>query len=139
AFTIDGSGGFAFGYSLGVNQCNCPLRQIENHFQFVNNWTKQSGNHMFKWGIDLRRGQQLRIPSDDHRSGESEFTEGVTGRADLDVLTNGTAPTGLALASFLLGQPSSFDRFFTGIGYTPGLRQTRLFFFGQDTCASLPN
>ena len=138
AFTIDGNGGFAFGYSLGVNQCNCPLRQIENHFQWVNNWTKQSGNHMLKWGMDFRRGQQLRIPSDDHRSGESEFTEGVTGDAGVDLVTNGSAPTGLALASFLLGKPSSFDRFFTGIGYTPGLRQTRLFFFGEDTWRATP-
>ncbi len=133
AFTIDGNGGFAFGYSLGVNQCNCPLKEIENHFQFVNNWTMQTGNHMFKWGADLRRGQQLRIPSDNHRSGESEFTQGVTGDSALDQLTNGQAATGLALASFMLGQASSFDRFFTGKGYSPGLRQTRLFFFAQDT------
>ncbi len=138
AFTVTGAGGFQFGYSLGVNQCNCPLREVENHFQFVNNWTKQSGNHMFKWGVDLRRGQQLRIPSDDHRSGESTFTEDVTGDAGVDAITNGASPTGSGLAAFLLGLPTNFDRFFTGIGYTPGLRQTRLFFFGQDTWRATP-
>src|SRR5712692_3745971 len=40
AFTVNGDGGFLFGYSLGVNSCNCPLCETENHFQWVNNWTK---------------------------------------------------------------------------------------------------
>ena len=29
--------------------------------------------------------------------------------------------------------PGGFARYFTGIGFHPGLRQTRLFFYGQDT------
>jgi TonB-dependent receptor-like protein len=37
------------------------------------------------------------------------------------------------LASFLLGQPSSFGRYFTGIGLYPGLRETRIFLYVQDT------
>src|ERR1035441_2184416 len=60
AFYINGNGGFNFGYALGVNQCNCPLKETENHFQFVNNWTKTMGNHTFGWGADLRRAQQQR-------------------------------------------------------------------------------
>ena len=50
-----------------------PAKETENHFQFVNNWTKQIGNHNLKWGVDLRRAQQQRIPSDSHRSGEISF------------------------------------------------------------------
>ena len=132
AFYINGNGGFNFGYALGVNQCNCPLKETENHFQWVNNWTKTRGNHNFGWGADIRRAQQQRIPSDSHRSGELTFGDGVTGSSDIDQLTGGSVTTGAALASFLLGDPGGFARYFTGIGFHPGLRQTRLFFYGQD-------
>ena len=133
AFYINGNGGFQFGYALGINQCNCPLKETENHFQWVNNWTKTHGNHTFQWGADLRRAQQQRIPSDSHRSGEMSFYDGVTGSSEVDAAANGAATTGSGLASFLLAYPGSFSRYFTGIGFHPGLRQTRLFFFGQDT------
>ena len=131
AFYINGNGGFDFGYALGVNQCNCPLKETENHFQWVNNWTKTHGDHTFSWGIDIRRAQQQRVPSDSHRSGEITFTDSVTGSADVDSLGAGT--TGAALASFLVAQPSGFARYFTGLGFYPGLRQTRLFLYGQDS------
>ena len=133
AFYINGNGGFNFGYALGVNQCNCPLKETENHFQWVSNWTKTTGNHTTSWGADIRRAQQQRIPSDSHRSGEITFSAGVTGNSTLDQLTNGAANTGAGLASFLIAEPSNFARYFTGIGFHPGLRQTRLFFYAQDS------
>ena len=142
AFYIQGDGGFNFGYALNVNQCNCPLKETENHFQWVNNWMKTRGNHSFAWGVDIRRAQQQRIPSDSHRSGEITFGDGITGSADVDNITtdaNGTSAnasfvtTGEGLASFLMGYPGAFARYFTGIGFHPGLRQTRLFFYAQDT------
>jgi hypothetical protein len=132
AFYITGNGGFNFGYALNVNQCNCPLKQTENHFQWVNNWTKSMGNHTIGFGVDLRRAQQQRIPSDSHRSGEMSFGDNLTGSSDIDELTGG-AVTGAGLGSFLLGYADSFSRYFSGNGYHPGLRQTRLFFYGQDT------
>jgi hypothetical protein len=138
AFYINGNGGFDFGYALGVNQCNCPLKETENQFQIVNNWTKQLGNHSLKWGVDLRRAQQQRIPSDSHRSGEISFNDSTTGNAEADVLASGQVSTGSALASFLIADPSSFSRYFTGAGFHPGLRQTRLFFFGQDSWRATP-
>ncbi len=133
AFYINGDGGFDFGYSLGVNSCNCPLSETENQFQWVSNWTKQAGNHTVQWGADIRRDQQRRIDSSTHRAGEVTFSDGVTGDATIDTLANGNATTGAALASFLLGDPSGFVQQFTGPGFYPALRQTRLFFFGQDT------
>ncbi len=133
AFYIEGNGGFDFGYALGVNGCNCPLKETESQFSWITNWTKQRGNHTIKWGAQITRDQQQRVPSDAHRSGEIAFTDAVTGNAAIDALTSGNATTGAAMASFLLGQPSSFGRFFTGIGFYPGLRETRLFFYGQDT------
>jgi hypothetical protein len=138
AFYVNGNGGFDFGYALGVNQCNCPLKETENHFQWVNNWTKQLRNHSIKWGADIRRAQQQRIPSDSHRSGEISFNDSTTGNDVVDTTAKGAASTGAALASFLVGQPSSFSRYFTGAGYYPGLRQTRLFFFGQDSWRATP-
>ena len=137
-FYINGNGGFNFGYALGINQCNCPLKETENHFQWVNNWTKTVGNHSFGWGADIRRAQQQRVPSDSHRSGEITFTDAVTGNATVDGVANGQATTGAALASFLLGQPSSFFRYFTGQRFQPGLRQTRMFFFAQDSWRVTP-
>ena len=138
AFYINGNGGFDFGYALGINQCNCPLKETENQFQWVSNWTKQLGNHSIKWGADIRRAQQQRIPSDSHRSGEISFNDSTTGNSEADTLAGGQASTGSALASFLLGSPSSFARYFTGSGFQPGLRQTRLFFFGQDSWRITP-
>ncbi len=132
AFYINGDGGFKFGYALGINQCNCPLKETENQFQWVNNWTKIHGNHTIGWGIDYRRDQQQRIPSDSHRSGEINFNDATTGSATIDQLTGGSVTTGSGLASFLLGYPNSFARYFTGIGYYPGLRQSRVFLYGQD-------
>ena len=139
AFYINGNGGFQFGYALGINQCNCPLKETENHFQLVNNWTKTWGNHTFGWGVDIRRLQQQRIPSDNHRSGEITFIDSGTGNANVDNIgVSSGAATGSALASFLLGVPNSFTRYFTGGGYHAGLRQTRLFFFAQDSWRITP-
>ena len=133
AFYINGDGGFNFGYSLGVNDCNCPLKETQNQFEWITNWTKMHGNHNIKWGGEIVRDQQQRIPSDEHRSGEIGFSESVTGNATVDALASGLATTGSGLGSFMLGAPSSFGRYFNGIGYYPGLRQTRIFLYGEDT------
>lgn len=138
AFYVQGDGGFNFGYALGVNACNCPLKETENHFQWVNNWTKISGNHTFKFGADIRRAQQQRIPSDSHRSGEIYFSDGTTGNATIDQLAGGIVSTGEGIGSYLLGLPTSFSRYYTGSTYYPGLRETRLFFFAQDSWRITP-
>jgi hypothetical protein len=138
AFYITGNGGFDFGYGLNVNQCNCPLKETENQFQWVDNWTKISGDHTIKFGVDVRRSQQQRIPSDLHRSGEITFTDAVTGDPDIDNLAAGLASTGSALGSYLLGLPSTFGRYYTAYDYYPGLRETRIFLFGQDSWRVTP-
>src|SRR5262249_44218900 len=70
AFTIHSPGTtyFTFGYSLGVNQCNCPLTENEHQYQFVNNWTNIRGKHTIKFGADIRYAYNLRVPSDSHRA-----------------------------------------------------------------------
>ncbi len=138
AFYINGNGGFNFGYGLNLNSCNCPLKETENQFQWVNNWTKIAGNHGIKFGVDIRRGQQQRIPSDSHRSGEINFSDSVTGSPELDTLANGNASTGSGLGSYLLGLPSTFGRYYTAYDYYPGLRETRTFAFIQDSWRITP-
>jgi hypothetical protein len=138
AFRLNGTGGFAFGYSLGINACNCPLNEQENEFQGVGNVTHTFGNHSFKFGGDLRYAQNLRVPSDSHRSGELFFdpvtTSGPTGvRPDGTVVTGG----GLSLASFLLGQVQTFTRYVSN-STEAAERQKRLFSYAQDTWRITP-
>jgi outer membrane receptor protein involved in Fe transport len=128
AFYINGRGSFNFGYALGVNQCNCPLDQQEQQWQFVNNWTNIRGNHTLKFGADIRYAQNLRVPSDSHRSGELNFNS---------ERTEGAAGGGLGLASFLLGDLSSFDRYISKVT-DAAERQKRWFFYGQDTWRMTP-
>ena len=124
AFFINGYGNalFKFGYALGVNGCNCPLIQDENQYQFVNNWTKTKGNHTFKFGADLRRAHNLRVPSDRHRSGELNFDA---------ARTQGPSGGGSGLASFLMGDVSRFERYVSN-SLDARETQNRLFFFAQD-------
>jgi len=120
-----GSGGaipFRFGYALGVNGCNCPLIQDEKQVQFVNNWTKIQGNHTIKFGADIRRAFNLRVPSDRHRSGELNF----------DVARTQGPSGGSGLATFLLGDVSRFERYVSN-SLNARETQNRWFFFGQDS------
>src|SRR5207244_921496 len=62
-----------FGSGLGVNRCNCPLDEDEKQWQLVGNVTRLVQNHTVKFGVDIRRANNLRVPSDQHRSGELTF------------------------------------------------------------------
>lgn len=128
-FGIRGRGGFRFGYSLDVNQCNCPLDQQEQQVQFVNNWSFLNGDHTFKTGADIRYAMNLRVPSDAHRAGQLRFQPSRTS----DFNADGTIrDEGLGIATFLLGDVSSFQRY-VGRTTTAAERQRRWFFYGQDT------
>ena len=116
-----------FGFDLVVNACNCPLKQDEDQFQFVNNWTFISGNHSIKFGADIRRAFNLRVSSDAHRAGALFYLHLRT--ADI-----GGAGGGLGLATYLLGDVSLFFRFVGNPqAENPEERQNRWFFYGQDT------
>jgi len=116
-----------FGYSQEVNNCNCPLLENEQQFQWANNWTKVHDNHTFKWGVDLRYAQNLRVASDRHRAGVLQFSP-------LTTAIPGVAKSGLGLASFLLGSASNFSRYLDiNHDFSAGERQHRYFFYGQDT------
>jgi hypothetical protein len=119
-FNVDGQNGddFIFGTT-----CNCPLLETEQQFQWVTNWNKGAGNHIFRWGADIRYAQNLRVASTGARSGNLFF---------LSARTQGPNGGGLGLASLLLGDVSFFNRFVNSV-YDAGERQNRWFFYGQDT------
>lgn len=121
----------SFGDGLGVARCNCPLTEREDQFQFVNNWTKTKGNHIIKFGADVRYARNLRIPSDNNRTGEYNFSPLATSNQTLGTVG------GLDLATFLLGDVTSMARYVTNPALTninnAAERQKRLFFYGQDT------
>jgi Carboxypeptidase regulatory-like domain/TonB dependent receptor len=118
----EGPGELDFGNGLYDN-CNCPLVERMQQFQGIGNLTWTVGKHTFKFGPDIHRLQNLRLPSDEHRSGEV-YT--------YDALTEGENGGGLGMAGFLLGETSQFQRY---ISHTDnaGERQWRYFFYGQDT------
>jgi outer membrane receptor protein involved in Fe transport len=132
AFFINGDAGFNMGYSLGTNQCNCPLNEQEQQFQFVNNWTNIRGNHSIKFGADIRYAMNLRVPSDSHRAGEltfaPSFTEGVVGNS---------VGGGVGLATMMLGATTYFQRYVSNVT-DAAERQKRWFFYGQDTWRVTP-
>lgn len=120
-------GGFDFGYSL-YNNCNCPLIETMEQYQFVNNWTYIRSNHTFKAGVDFRYLKNLRVPSDQHRSGELYFVPDTT---------RGPNGGGLSLASYLVGEVNSFQRYVSN-SLDAGERQNRQFFYAQDTWRITP-
>jgi len=115
-----------FGYASDLNGCNCPLREHEQQFQFVNNWTKLAGHHAIRWGADFRYIENLRLSSSSgnsvSRAGQFQF---------------GGEYTGFALANFLLGLPDFFDRTYsdptTPAAFNASEHQKRAFFYGEDT------
>jgi len=112
-----------FGNGLNVARCNCPLTESEQQFQFVNNWTRVQGNHNIKFGADIRYAENLRVPSDQSRSGLLYFDQGDTSNAGAN---------GLALATFLLGDVNQFQRY-VSTSVNAAERQKRTFFYGQDS------
>ena len=120
--------GFVLGYSLGANQCNCPLTQTESQFQFVDNLSKRVGKHTIKMGADLRYALNLRVPSDSHRAGELTFGGGDVGSV---AVAGQNQSQGIGLATFELGDVSNFGRFVSS-STNAAERQKRFFWYGQD-------
>lgn len=122
-------GGFNFGSGLGVNRCNCPLDEDEKQFQLVTNMTKIVSDHSFKFGVDVRRAYNLRVPSDAHRSGELSFDSNRTS-------LNGAG--GLGMATFLIGDVTNLRRYVSP-NTNARERQWRHFYYAQDTWRATSN
>jgi hypothetical protein len=123
ALFIEGDRGFSAGSGLGVNRCNCPLDQDEKQAQWVVNVSRLWRNHSVKFGVDVRRAWNLRVPSDRHRSGELSFAPSRTSLRGAG---------GLGLATFLIGDVTNFSRF-VSTSTDARERQWRHFYYAQDT------
>jgi outer membrane receptor protein involved in Fe transport len=120
------SAGPQYGAGLNVDRCNCPLEEREDQFQLVNNWTKILGNHSVKFGADLRYARNLRVPSDNDRTGILYFSNQPTSNPNLAVAG------GLGFATFALGQVTNFLRYVSTSTNAKEF-QKRDFFYAQDT------
>jgi len=125
-----GAADMSFGTGLGdrLGRCNCPLKEDESQYQFVTNFTKSLGNHTVKTGFDIRRAFNLRVPSDNHRSGEIDFNA---------ERTQGPGGGGMGLATFLLGDVSGYRRF-VSTSTDAKEQQWRWFWYMQDTWRATP-
>lgn len=124
-----GLGEFNFGSGLDVNRVNAPLTQQEDQYQLVSNFTQILGNHTLKFGVDVRRAFNLRIPSDASRAGQLSFENATTASA--------SGANGLGLATFLLGEVTDFRRYYSQQANAKE-RQWRHFYYGQDTWRATP-
>ena len=110
---------------IGINGC-LPWRRSVTNFDYVNNWTKTKGNHVIKWGADIRRERQdlLQTATFSPR-GRFTFTPGPTA-------LNGGPANGFAngFAAFLLDQPNSVGRDLAV--YFPARRNTIYNLYFQD-------
>jgi Carboxypeptidase regulatory-like domain/TonB dependent receptor len=129
-------GAVNFGTALDIARCNCPLIEDEKQYQVVTNLTKISGNHTIKFGVDVRRAFNLRIPSDAHRSGQlfidGTRTGGLATPGNIDSFQDG-----FGLATFLLGDVTSFNRY-VSTSITAAERQWRHYYYAQDTWRITP-
>jgi hypothetical protein len=121
---FDGDGTLTnWGEGLGVGRCNCPLVERESQFQGVNNWTKTWGNHSIKFGADIRSANNLRVPSDQNRTGVLAFSHSNTSDGGIG---------GVDLATFLFGNVTQIQRYVSTV-LDASEHQWRYFFYGQDT------
>ncbi|MCU1252112.1 MAG: hypothetical protein JWQ49_5141 [Edaphobacter sp.] len=120
-----------YGSGLNVNRCNCPLIEREDQYQLVNNWTKLLGNHAIKVGADLRYARNLRVPSDQNRTGILNFGTGPTSNPNL------AQQGGLGFATLALGEVTELDRY-TSTSSNAKEFQKRDFFYVQDTWRATP-
>lgn len=133
AMDIQGFGGQIGETKLGDSNfnasCNCPLRENEWQIQFVSNWVKESGNHEFKWGADIRHLSDFRFSSSGIGNGQYNFTNVATSQS-------GVSNSGFGLAGFLIGAVSNFQRIATPFQASssdaPATRMNMPFFYGQD-------
>jgi hypothetical protein len=86
--------------------------------------TRLWGTHSLKFGLDVRRADNLRVPSDNHRSGELSFSNNRT--------ASPTLGGGLGIATFLIGDVTEFRRY-VSTSTNAKEQQWRHAYYAQDT------
>ena len=118
----------AGGFSIG-NNINGELPQIGNTFQWSDNYSKIIGHHALKFGTDVRR-QRFDQFLYYNINGNFAFQSSAAGAKGND--------TGFinAYPNYFLGLPTTFSQ---GAAQGEDLRNTGLYFFGQDSWKIKPN
>ncbi len=119
-------GSFFMGIQSGVG---IPRFDTENTFEYVSNWSKMTGKHELRWGVDFRRYQFDFESVNSSSRGNYNFCQSATG--------DPSDPTsGLGMATFLIGGTCSFDRaVFNG---EPAERQSTTGLYAQDVWRITP-
>jgi hypothetical protein len=116
-------GGFTMGVVSGTG---IPRFEGTTTAEGVNNWTWMRGPHEIRFGVDIVRQDFNFLSVNASTRGNFNFAQSITADADPSV----AAISGLGMASFLLGDPSEFDRAI--LTSFPGERQTRVGTFISD-------
>src|SRR5271163_3139500 len=114
----------AGGFSLG-NDSEGELPQTGNSFQWADNLTKVSGDHTFKFGVDVRRQQFNQF-----------LYYNVNGTFDYYGGGPNDVGAGNLYPNYLLGLP---DQFGQGSGQVEYVRNTGVYVYGQDSWKIRPN
>jgi hypothetical protein len=114
------SGGFVIG-----NNGEGELPQVGNSFQWSDSLSKVVGNHSLKFGTDLRRQRFDQLLYFD-----------VNGEFFVDGTSTNTAGSDTVFPDYLLGLPGSYGQ---GSAQIENVRNTGLYFFGQDSWKIKPN
>jgi hypothetical protein len=121
-FTISGPLG-SFIEGPGPNNVALPRLDIIDVWQVVNNWTRMHGNHQLRWGGDIHRNMEDLFTVNAHTQGYFDFN-------NLTTASPSVSSSGIAGASFMLGQPDNFQR---GVfRFIPHERQWRNALYVQD-------
>ncbi len=116
--------GLVGGFNMGVvSGTGIPRFEGTTTYEGINNWTWMRGPHQIRFGVDIVRQQFNFLSVNASTRGNFNFSQNITGAADV-------ASSGLGTATFLLGLPSEFDRAIFTI--FPGERQTRAGLFVSD-------
>lgn len=89
-------------WSMGIFG-SVPRLDRSTMVQGVNNWTKIAGKHELRFGADLRRNLEDLFTLNQSTRGQFGFNNDVTSSAAIP-------NSGLGMASFLLGDPTFFER-----------------------------
>jgi len=94
-----------FGTELIGYDGSLPWARSVTNYGIVSNWTKIKGNHVIKWGTDIRR-ERNDLQQTDPPRGKFTYTEGPT------LLNGGSGGLsfGNSFAAFLLDQANSINR-----------------------------
>ncbi len=118
------------GFTFLGSAATLPFKIAETSFNFVNNWTKTTGNHTIRFGADIRDLILNKAQAGASPRGEFTFTTGPASRSGV------TTTNANAFASFLLGLPTTIARNF--VNQLGGFRQRQYFFFAQDRWLGSP-